>query len=156
MYLLHLLKRVKTSVMASDYTQFIHLFSVFFTASMATAFNSSSTGSGNICMGNHAIKVFIGHGEWYVFTRLPRVLAKSEFIRSIINSQLIDTVVFKWHLMENKITDCIHPKEIHQFIRIDYVPFGFTHLCHQFCKSQGCPNTCLGSGKSRAISMMGQ
>ena len=30
--------------------------------------------------------------------------------------------------MENKIADCIHTKEIHQFICIKHISFGLTHL----------------------------
>ncbi len=87
-YLLHLLNMEKISVSASATRSCSILASVFLTAFMTVAFRSSSTGS--------VTPVLVTRPPKYLllmlmvrFTRLPSVFAKSEFILSIISSQVM-------------------------------------------------------------------
>ena len=86
MYLLQRLNRPKISVIASA-TRSSSIFAATF-ASVTTAFRSSSTSS--------AAPVFVTTPPKYLllmemvrFTRFPRVLARSEFIRSTSSSQVM-------------------------------------------------------------------
>ena len=88
MYLLLLLKMPKISVMASATRSFSILASAFFTASRTTAFKSASTSSAAPVFSTTPPKYLLVM-ETVRFTRFPRMFAKSEFMRSTINSHVI-------------------------------------------------------------------
>ena len=88
MYLLQRLNRPKISVIASATRSSSILAATFAFVAVTTAFRSSSTSS--------AAPVFVTTPPKYLllmemvrFTRFPRVLARSEFIRSTSSSQVI-------------------------------------------------------------------
>ena len=39
-----------------------------------------------------------------------------------------NTVILEWHLMKYEVTNCIYTKEINEFISIENISLGFTHL----------------------------
>ena len=66
--------------------------------------------------------------EMVRFNRFPRVLARSEFIRSTSSSQVMTPFVLKRHLVQNEVADSVYAEQVYQIVRVDHVSFGFTHL----------------------------
>ena len=88
MYLLHLLNNVKISVIASA-TLNLSIFSAALTGvSKITFLKSSSTSSSTPLLLTTPSK-YLFDIEIVLLTRFPNVLARSEFILSTINSQVI-------------------------------------------------------------------
>ena len=48
--------------------------------------------------------------------------------KDIIRFHTIYTIIFKWHLMQHKIPNCIHTKQLHKVVRVHNITFGLTHL----------------------------
>ena len=87
-YLLQRLNRLKISVMASATRRSSILASTLSTTALDIAFSSSSTGSVTPVLLTTPSK-YLFDMEIVRLTRLPKVLASSEFILSTISSQVI-------------------------------------------------------------------
>ncbi len=78
-------------------------------------------------VGDHSAKEFVGHGDGPVdqVAQCVGKLGIHPFHHQLPGDH---AVVFKGHFMQYKIAHSVHPEEIRQLVRVEYIPFGFAHL----------------------------
>ena len=158
-YLLHLLNNVHISVIASATRSSDIFFTTFSTVISTTSLRSVST---SIAPATLSSLASVSTPSKYLFvmdivllTRFPSTFARSELNLSTISSQLITPSLSKGISCNTKYLTASTPKKSTKVSAYITFPFDLLILPSP-CKSQGCPNTCFGSGKSSAIRKIGQ
>ena len=72
-------------------------------------------------------EIFICHGNGSV-DQISQRVGKIRIHALYHQFPCDNSIIFKWHLMKNKVTNCINAEEIYQFICVKDVSFGFTHF----------------------------